>query len=96
MPLAALCLAGKRQSGESPGAEPGDRIMPSYSPELVHTMRAALDEVMTRIPADQVTPGIKAHVAQVILKAAAEGQTSYEDLLASASDQIQSILSMLT
>ena len=52
--------------------------MPSYSPELIQTMRAALDEVMTKIPADQATPGIKAHMAELILKAAAEGQTSYE------------------
>ena len=70
--------------------------MPSYSPELIQTMRATLDEVMTRIPADQVTPGIKAHMAEFILKAAAEGQTTYEGLLAAASDQIQTILSILT
>jgi hypothetical protein len=31
--------------------------MPSYSPELVQTMRAALDEAMTKIPVEQVTPG---------------------------------------
>jgi hypothetical protein len=35
-------------------------------------------------------------MAEVILKAAAGGQTSYDGLLASASDQIQTILSMLT
>ena len=52
--------------------------MPSYSPELIQTMRAALDEVMTKIPLDQATPGIKAHMAEFILKAAAEGQTSYD------------------
>jgi len=70
--------------------------MESYGPELIQTMRAVLDEVMTKIPVDQVTPGLKAHMAQVILKAAAEGQTSYDGLLASASDQIKTILSMLT
>ena len=70
--------------------------MASYGPELIQIMRAVLDEVMTKIPVDQVTPGLKAHMAQVILKAAAEGQTSYDGLLASASDQIQTILSMLT
>jgi hypothetical protein len=69
--------------------------MPSYSPELIQTMRAALDEVMTKIPQDQITPGIKAHMAEFILKAAAEGQTSYEGLLVSASGQIQTVLSML-
>ena len=70
--------------------------MPSYSPELIQIMRAALDEVMTQIPVEQVTPGLKAHMAEVILTAAAEGQTSYEGLLALASDQIQTVLSMLT
>ena len=70
--------------------------MPSYSPELIQTMRAALDEVMTKIPADQATPGIKAHMAELILKAAAEGQTSYEGMVVAASEQIQTILSMLT
>jgi len=59
-------------------------------------MRAALDEVMTQIPVEQVTPGLKAHMAEVILTAAAEGQTSYDWLLASASNQIPTILSMLT
>ena len=70
--------------------------MPSYSPELIQTMRAALDEVMTKIPLDQATPAIKAHMAEFILKAAADGQTSYDGLLAVASDKIQAILSMLT
>ena len=70
--------------------------MPSYSPELIQTMRAVLDEVMTKIPLDQITPGIKAHMAELILKAAAEGQTTYDGLLATTSDQIQTIVSMLT
>jgi hypothetical protein len=70
--------------------------MPSFSPELIQTMRAALDEVMTKIPVEQATPGIKAHMAELILKAAAEGQTSYEGLVVAASEQIQTILSMLT
>ena len=71
-------------------------IMPSYSPELVQTMREALDEVMTKIPADQATPGIKAHMAELILKTAAGGQTSYEGLLATASSHVQTILSAPT
>jgi hypothetical protein len=70
--------------------------MPSYSPELIHTMRAALDDVMTKVPLDQATPGVKAALAEYILKAAAQGQTSYEGLIAAASDQIQAILSMLS
>src|SRR5262245_56589586 len=70
-------------------------IVPSYSPELIQVMRAALDEVMTRIPLDQATPSVKAAVAECILKAAATGQTSYDGLIAAASEQIQTILSML-
>ena len=70
--------------------------MPSYSPELIQTMRAALDEAMTKVPVDEATPGIKAHMAELILKAAADGQTSYESLLAAASNHIQTILSVLT
>jgi hypothetical protein len=40
-------------------------------------------------------PGIKAYMAQVILKAAAAGCTTHEDLLAAASEQIQTVLSQL-
>jgi hypothetical protein len=94
--LAASCLAGKRQTSNPAQAKTGDRIMPSYSPELIQIMRAALDDVMTRIPLDHVTPTVKAHMAEFILKAAAEGQTSYDGLLSSASDHIQTILSTLT
>jgi hypothetical protein len=70
--------------------------MPSYSPELIQVMRAVLDDVVTRLPVDHVTPAIKAQIAEVILKAAAEGQTSYDGLVAVASSQIQTIMSMLT
>jgi hypothetical protein len=70
--------------------------MPSYSPELIETMRAALDEAMSKVPVDQATPGVKAHVAELILRAAADGQTSYDGLLAAASRQIQTVLSVLT
>jgi hypothetical protein len=70
--------------------------MPGFSPELIQTMRAALDDVMTNIPVGRATPAIKAHMAELILKAAADGETSYEGLLASASGQIQTILSVLT
>ena len=51
---------------------------------------------MTKIPIEQATPGVKAALAEHILKAAAQGQTSYDGLIAAASEQIQAILSMLT
>jgi len=59
-------------------------------------MRAALDEVMTKVPLEQATPGIKAALAEYILKAAAEGETDYEGLVAAGSDQIHTLLSMVT
>ena len=65
-------------------------------PQILHTMRAALDAVMAQVPMSHATPGFKAHLAEVILQAAAQGVTSYEGLVAAASDQIQTIISMLT
>jgi hypothetical protein len=70
--------------------------MSDYSPEVIQTMRAALDDVMTKVPVDQASVAIKARMAEYILKAAAEGQTSYDGLLVSASDYIQAVISMLT
>ena len=67
--------------------------MPTFSPELIQTMRAALEEAMTKVPLEQATPGIKACLAECILKAAAQGQTSYGGLITSATDQLPSILS---
>jgi hypothetical protein len=66
--------------------------MPAFSPELIQTMRAALEEAMTKVPLEQATPAIKTHVAQCILRAAAEGQTSYEGLIAAAAGQLSTIL----
>ena len=45
---------------------------------------------------NHATPGLKAHLAEVILQAAAQGLTSYDGLVTAASDQIQTIISMLT
>jgi hypothetical protein len=70
--------------------------MNHYSPQFIQTMRDALDAVMTKVPMSHATPGLKAHLAEVILQAAAQGLTSYDGLIAAASDQIQTIISMLT
>jgi hypothetical protein len=70
--------------------------MTYYSPQLIHTMRSALDAAMTQVPVNHATPGLKAHLAEVILQAAAQGLTSHDGLVAAASDQIQTIISMLT
>jgi hypothetical protein len=70
--------------------------MPHYSPQLIQTMRDALEAVMTSVPMGHATPGVKAHLAEIILQAAAQGLTSYDSLVAAAADQIQTIISMLT
>jgi hypothetical protein len=70
--------------------------MTYYSTQLIQTMRDALDAVMTKVPMNHATPGLKAHLAEVILQAAAQGLTSYDALVAAASDQIQTIISMLS
>ena len=70
--------------------------MTYYSPQLIQTMRDALDAVMTKVPTSHATPGLKAHLAEVILQAAAQGLTSYDALVAAGSDQIQTIISMLS
>ena len=91
-----LCVLIERSKSANCQDEHGGQFMPSYSPELIQIMRAALDEAMTKVPLEQATPGIKAALAECILKAAAEGQTSYEGLIAAGLSQIQTILSMLT
>ena len=50
---------------------------------------------MTRVPLEISGTTTKAYLAEVILKAAAQGQISYSDLIAAATDQIHTITSML-
>jgi hypothetical protein len=54
--------------------------MTKFDPELVQVMRAALEEIMQRVPVEYSTPATKAYLAECILKAAAQGQTSYAAL----------------
>ena len=70
--------------------------MPAFSPELIQIMRAALEDVMTRVPLEHATPALKAHMAELILKAAAQGHTTYDALLGAAASQIQAVILMLT
>jgi hypothetical protein len=69
--------------------------MASYSPELIDVMRAALDAAVTELSPSQATPAVKAYIAEGILRAAAAGQTNYQDLLAAALQHIQMITSHL-
>ena len=68
--------------------------MPQFDNEFVQLMRTALEEVMTRVPVEYSTPALKAYLAECILKAAAQGQTSYDGLLAAAADQIQAAMTL--
>ncbi len=70
--------------------------MPQFDPQLIQDMKNALEEVMTRVPLEYSTSATKAYLAECILKAAAQGHTSYNELIAAASDQIQAILSLFT
>ena len=70
--------------------------MPRFDPQLIQDMRNALEEAMTKVPLDYATPAIKAYLAECILKAAAQGHTSYNELVAAAADQIHVFLSLFT
>ena len=70
--------------------------MATFNPELVRLMRLVLEEVMARVPAEQATVSVKAQLAEIILKAAARGVTTYDGLVAAASRQIQTIVSMMS
>lgn len=70
-------------------------LMIKFDLQLVHVMRSALEEVMTRVPVEFSTPATKAYIAEYILKAAAQGQSGYDGFVASATDQIQEIMHMV-
>lgn len=70
--------------------------MPHFDPELVQLMRGVLEDAMTKVPLEVSGPTAKAYLAEAILKAAAQGHTSYDELLAAATDQIQVIVAVFT
>ena len=57
--------------------------MPAFSPALITIMRSVLE----------ATTVTKAYLAEFILKAAAGGLTSYEDLITAAIAQVPTIIS---
>ncbi|WP_083839185.1 hypothetical protein [Bradyrhizobium sp. STM 3809] len=69
--------------------------MPEFEPRLIETMRGALETVMTRVPTEYSTATMKAFIAEVILRAAARGETTYAGLVAVGSDQIQEAVKSL-
>ncbi len=70
--------------------------MPVFNPELITLMRTVLDDAMLLMPPSVSNATTKTLLAESILKEAAQGQTSYNELFAAASGQIQAILSMLS
>ena len=70
--------------------------MAKIDPQFVDVMRRALEEVMTKVPLEYSTSSTKAYLAECILRAAAQGRTTFDELVVAASDQIQSALSLFT
>ena len=68
--------------------------MPQFTPQLIEVMRNALEDVMTRVPVEYSTTAVKVYLAECILKAAAQGHTTYNELVAAAADQIQVAISL--
>ena len=68
--------------------------MAAFDPELIRLMRDALEDVMTMVPVEYSTPATNAYLAECILKAAAPGHTTYNELVTAAADQMQATLSM--
>ena len=74
----------------------GVETMPQFDPALIQVMKSALEDIMTRVPLENSTPAAKAYLAECILKAAAQGQTNYDALVAATADQIQVVVSLFT
>ena len=68
--------------------------MPQFAPQLIEDMRNALEDVMKKVPLKYSTAAVKVYLAECILKAAAQGHTSYDELRAAAADQIQVAISL--
>jgi len=60
-------------------------MITKFDPELVQVMRTALEEIMQRVPVEYSTQATKAYLAECILKAAAQGQTTFDALVAAVS-----------
>jgi hypothetical protein len=67
--------------------------MPQFDPALVQVMRNVLEDVMTKVPLEIANTTTKAYLAECILKAAAQGHTTYNELMAAATDHIHVVLS---
>jgi hypothetical protein len=69
-------------------------LMPHFDRELIEVMRDALEEAMAKVPWEYSTSATKAYLAECILKTAAQGQISRNELVAAAADQIQAAITL--
>ena len=60
------------------------QAIPALAPDLVITMRRALDDASDRVPVKSRTPATKAKMAQRIVRSVHEGITDAHELLAAA------------
>jgi len=67
-----------------------------HHPALIEVMKKVLEDTMTRVPPEHSTPAAKAYFAEFILKAAAQGQTSYDVLIVAAANQIDVFVSLFS
>ena len=70
--------------------------MPQFDPALIDVLKKVLEDTMTRVPTEHSTPAAKAYLAEFILKAAAQGQTSYDALIVAAAEQIEVFVSLFS
>jgi hypothetical protein len=63
--------------------------MAKIDPQFVDVMRRALEEVMTKVPLEYSTSSTKAYLAECILKAAAQGRTTFDELVVASSTSAQ-------
>jgi len=62
----------------------GEQDTTAFAPDLVTTMRWALDSASDRVPVTSRTPATKAKMAQRIVRSAHEGVTDAHQLVAAA------------
>jgi len=74
----------------------GAIVMPQFDPELISIMKRVLEDTMTKVPVEYSTPAAKAYLAEYILKAAAQGKTSYDALMVAAADHIEVFVSLFS
>jgi len=69
--------------------------MVKFDVERVQVMRAALEDVMARVPAEYSTCTTKVLLAECILKVTANGETDYSVLVSTAVSYIPEVVRLV-